>query len=358
MGIFTDPFINWKRVRNYVIMAVLIWSQAILLLVQENRPIHPRVVLLVVDGLRPDALTYLGSTDAPNFHYLMKTGASTLNARTDLRSTNTLPNTFSILTGRPVFDTPQAHRYTINTYTGKTVHEFTRKYIHSIFDVIHTSRLRSSFFASKNKLGAVIKSYTDKRFAPEDSETRTSPPRIDSYAINDQNDDKTFDLFINELIHFDSYFIFLHLVGPDTAGHQYGWRLEPDSEYLREVKRMDDYLGKLLKAIRKNRHLKGQVYLIVTSDHGGTEEGHDSIFDVRNYTVPFIVWGRGIARGADLYELNPTTRRDPKKAMFAFSSGLQPIRNSEAGNLALQLLELPSIPHSMINALKTLRVKN
>jgi len=358
MGFFTDPFINWKRVRNYLIMAVIVWSQAIFLMIQEHKPVHPRAILLVVDGLRPDAIKALGPKGAPNFTYLIKTGASTMNARTDLATTHTLPNIFSILTGRPAFYTPAAHNYMINTYTGKTIHEFTRKYIHSVFDVLHDSRMRSSFFASKNKLGAIIKSYTDPKFTPDDAEERTSPPRIDSYAINDGNDKKTFDQFMNELVNFDSYFIFLHLAGTDIAGHQFGWRLEPDSEYLREVKKMDDYLGQILRAIRWNRHLKGQVYLIVTSDHGGTEQGHDSIFDARNYTVPFLVWGRDVTRGADLYELNAATRLDPTKDMIDMSEGVQPIRNSEAGNLALQLLGLPSIPHSMINALQTLRVKN
>jgi predicted AlkP superfamily pyrophosphatase or phosphodiesterase len=356
MNIFSNPFINWRRVRLYGIMAVLVWSLSIFLLIQENKPAHKRVVLLVIDGLRSDALVTLGPQSAPNFHFLMRTGASTLNARTDLRSSLTLPNMISILTGRPVFDGTQAHKYLSNEYTGYATHDYKDVYIESIFDVLHENNMRAAFFSAKDKMGVFIKSYTDEKYVGPSKRGSKDPARIQSYFIADKNDGATLDKFLIDLNNFDSRFIFLHLAGPDRAGHQSGWSVEEGSAYMAAVQRVDSQIGEIIEAVQKRRHLRENVYLIITSDHGGDGEDHFNIYNKYNYTVPFIVWGPGVAKGADLYELNSDTRRDPKEGMVVFESDKQPVRNSDAGNLALSLLELPSIPNSVINALQSLRV--
>ena len=72
--------------------------------------------------------------------------------------------------------------------------------------------------------------------------------------------------------------------------------------------------------------------------------------------IPFYVWGVSIAAGVDLYELNPNTRLDPARSIPSMSAPVQPIRNGDAGNLALQLLGLPVIPNSTINASQDLAV--
>ncbi|HLF17419.1 MAG TPA: alkaline phosphatase family protein [Candidatus Omnitrophota bacterium] len=354
MSIFSDPFINWRRVSFYGIIAIFVWALTVLTLIHENRPIHKRVVLIVVDGLRPDALEALGPKGAPNFHYLMQTGASTLNARSDPRDTRTLPNVASMLTGRPVFDGESAHRYRMDDYVGKAVHDIKREYVQSIFDVLYQSKLRSSFFASKRKMGLFVKSYT---VMPRDRKGGKDPSRFQSYFITDENDALTLEKFLLDLREFDSRFIFLHLSGPDAVGHRQGWRVEANSPYMQEARKIDGYLGKILEVIRKNDRLNGQTYLIVTSDHGGDGRDHLDTFNKNNYTVPFFVWGPGVAKGADLYQLNHATRRYPKKYIIPYESNDQPIRNADAGNLALFLLELPPIPDSVINGLQSLRVK-
>jgi hypothetical protein len=67
------------------------------------------------------------------------------------------------------------------------------------------------------------------------------------------------------------------------------------------------------------------------------------------------VWGAGVADGADLYALN-TDRAAPGTGRPAYSATRQPIRNAEAANLVTELLGLPAVPGSRINAAQTLDV--
>jgi hypothetical protein len=102
--------------------------------------------------------------------------------------------------------------------------------------------------------------------------------------------------------------------------------------------------------------LNGKTAIILTSDHGGIRNTHGDPADPADYTIPFFVWGPGVEAAADLYSLNPATRLDPGAGRPDYGAAVQPIRNGDSGNLALQLLGLGPVSGSTINANQDLAV--
>jgi hypothetical protein len=109
-------------------------------------------------------------------------------------------------------------------------------------------------------------------------------------------------------------------------------------------------LGAILDLAEQDPALKGRTVIILTADHGGKGFDHSNNTDPYDYTIPFGVWGAGIKGGTDLYVVSAKTRTDPGAGRPNYKAAGQPIRNSEVGNLALQLLGLGPIPGSTINS--------
>ena len=92
-------------------------------------------------------------------------------------------------------------------------------------------------------------------------------------------------------------------------------------------------------------------------DNGLFCDGHFEVNNPLHYRIPFLVWGAGVPAGADLYALNPTSRQAPSTpGRPDYNAALQPVRDGDAGNLALSLLGLGPVPGSMINAAQNLFV--
>ena len=315
------------------------------------------VVHVSVDGLRSDAVTILGHSNAPNFYRLRAEGAFTDNARTDVDYLGTLPNHITQLTGRGVGGS-RGHNYKDNRFPPllRTIHSNKGAYVASVFDVVHDHGLSTALFTSKEKFQILRQSYNSINGAMDQTGADNGRGKIDYYRYQEDTG-KLIDDFIATMHIRRFNYSFIHLRDPDSAGHEEYWDVTPGSAYLKAVARVDRLLGKLLDFISRDRELAGKTVLIVTSDHGGTYGSNHTIVDGRkNYTIPFYVWGAGVPAGKDLYAMNRETRLDPGTGRPPYSAPIQPIREGDAANLVLSLLGLGPVPGSTINHAQDLRV--
>ena len=320
----------------------------------EAQPIS-HVIHISVDGLRPDAITALGPANLPNFYRLRAEGAFTDNARTDYDYTETLMNHTSQLTGRGTLGAT-GHNWTNNVdpQAGQTLASNKGSYVAGVYDVAHDNGLRTGLYASKSKFSLFDTSWDSVSGTPDLVGPDNGRNKIDVYLYLDDT-----AVLVNTMISTMTaqpfHYVFLHLADPDLTGHSSGWTVFPTSSaYCATIKTMDKRLGRIFSLIDTNAQWHGRTAIILTADHGGSGTDHGDSTLPADYTVPFYVWGPGVMPGADLYLLNPGRRLDPGTNRPAYSAPGQPIRNGEAANVALKLLQLGPVPGSTINAAQDL----
>jgi arylsulfatase A-like enzyme len=86
--------------------------------------------------------------------------------------------------------------------------------------------------------------------------------------------------------------LFVHLPGPDAAGHDYGW-MSPT--YLGTVAHTDEAVGRVLEAVAA-RGWADTALILVTADHGGHGNLHGSS-SPEDVTIPWVVAGPGVVEG-------------------------------------------------------------
>lgn len=316
------------------------------------------VIHISVDGLRPSFLqTAIDAGNAPNFKRFQDEGAWTNNARTDYTHTITLPNHTSMITGRPVLQpvglaNTLHHGYTSNSDPAPTSTLHNRgnlnvPYKASTFDVAHDAGLSTAMYASKNKFVIYDQSYN----ATSGAEHVNGRDKIDTYYGPESTATMQTAMLAGLAANHFNY-TFLHYADCDDAGHGSGWG---SATWYNALSTVDGYLGQLFELIENDDTFAGQTAIVLSADHGGTGSSHDSAATATNYTIPFYVWGAGVAHG-DLYALSSDTRTDPITSRPTYLVAGQPIRNGDGGNLALSLLSLGPIPGSFINASQDLRV--
>ncbi|WP_243059423.1 alkaline phosphatase family protein [Nocardioides sp. SR21] len=297
-------------------------------------PVAPpsSVVAISVDGLNVEAVRQLGAAGAPTLHRMLDEGAGTLNARTELEQTVTLPNHTSMLTGRRIDADAGGHGVTWDgDRPGTTVQGAAGHPVGSVFSAVHTAGGSAALYTTKEKFELYERSW---------------PAGVDTCRFT-ANQRRLVRLARADLADGAPTFTFLHVSLPDRAGHAYGG-MSP--QYLDAVRRTDKQLGTVLRAVAGH-----EVTVILTADHGfatGATD-HSAKRNVENYRIPFLVWGSGVAH-SDLYATNPTFR-DPRGRRPAYA-GKQPVRNGDVANLALDLLGLGPVRGSGIDPEQTLSV--
>jgi predicted AlkP superfamily pyrophosphatase or phosphodiesterase len=246
-------------------------------------PVTRHVLIISVDGLRPDAIDL---APMPNLQALMQTGAYTLTAQTTFPSA-TLPSHTSMLTGL----CPAKHGVNWNDYLPEKGYAKGT----DLFDVAHAAGLKTVMFVGKEKLRQI-----------------TEPGSLNIFRyINDR--DTVIAQRLTEEFPADFGVLFVHLATPDAMGHVYGW-MTP--QYISVVQHADEAIGTILKDLDEHG-LRQDTLVIITADHGGHKQTHGSHMP-EDMTIPWVISGPGVRPG----QLTTPVQTTDTAATAAWALGL------------------------------------
>lgn len=216
----------------------------------------------MLDGVRPDAITI---ANCPTLNALMARGSYTMNAQSVMPSI-TLPCHTSIFHSVP----PSRHGITSNVWTPMA------RPLPGLVDLAKGQLgLRCAFFYNWEEL----------RDLSRPGNLAHSWYVEASYV--EHGDDLVADEAASVISRGPFDFTFVYFGTVDTAGHFYGWM---SSEYLKQLERVDQQLGKVLDA------LPADASLIVQADHGGHERNHGT-HEPEDMTIPWLAVGPAIRQG-------------------------------------------------------------
>jgi arylsulfatase A-like enzyme len=235
--------------------------------IPSDEQIH--VVIVSVDGLRPDIIT---DDLMPRHVKLMKQGVTARVAST-VQLSDTLPSHAAMLSGRGV----KAHGLSWNSYKEN------RGYIKvpTVFSAARKHGLSTAMIVGKQKLRHIAGPENVDYFERPSYLCGGVAKRAGEYFHEKQPD-----------------LLFVHFSDPDEYGHSHGWM---SKEYILAARHSDECLGKVLDAIDASP-IASSTLVIVTADHGGEHRHHSNGRDAVNSHIPWIARGPGIKPGTVIEE--------------------------------------------------------
>ena len=223
-----------------------------------------RVLLILVDGLRPEALSL---ASCPAINDLIARGASTLTA-TSVMPTMTLPCHTSLVLSVP----PERHGIVENLWQPPLVSH------PGLFEVVRYASLRASMLYNWAPLRNIAQ-----------PESLYFSWFLDCLSRED-GDERVADAAVRHIQRDEPDFAFVYLGTADIAGHDHRFLSE---RYLRQVERIDGCVGRLLAAHPREGHV------VLHSDHGGHDWTHGTD-EPEDMTIPWILSGPGVRSGATI----------------------------------------------------------
>lgn len=220
-------------------------------------PVPPKILILSIDGLRPDALQ---QAQAPHMLGLTQRGAFTFAAQT-VHPSATLPAHASMLSGQ----LPEVHGILWND----TEPARGAILVPTLFSLAHERGLRTVMVVGKEKF-----------------EHLSAPGTIDQYVFITNGDQFVADQAVAEVAAgFDVMFV--NFPNTDYFGHLNGWMSDTQ---ISQLGRTDDAVGRLLAV------LPPETVVMLTADHGGHGVVHGSRLP-EDMTIPWIISGPGVRSG-------------------------------------------------------------
>ena len=230
------------------------------------------VIVVSIDGLRPDAIARF---KAPTLSRLMREGRYSLTAQT-IDLSLTLPSHTSMLTG------VGSDQHGV-TWTSNKTEERGHVAVPTIFGLARAKGFTTAAFFSKTKF--------EHLDVPESLDHSVGPTK----SPTPWGSHHTMGLVREHLRTARPNLLFVHFADADFAGHTFGWM---GHTYGMAVREIDRSLYSLLTAADE-AYGPGRYTVIVTADHGGHGRTHGTT-DKADTTIPWIVWGAGVARGDTL----------------------------------------------------------
>jgi len=244
----------------------------------QDRAVTRHVVLISLDGMRPDAIDHFG---ASTLQRLMREGAHAARART-IPLSHTLPSHASMLTG------VGSDRHGI-TWNDERLEAEGRVRVPTVFDLADDAGLETAAFAGKAKLRHL--------FRPDAPRHVVAPTRWRDYWMATE----VVDRLATYLTHRRPALLFVHVSEPDYAGHVGGWM---SWLYGLAVHRSDAAVAAVLR-LAEDAFGADNFTVIVTADHGGSGHDHGTAAP-EDMRIPWIAWGKGVRTGTNRDEVHIT----------------------------------------------------
>lgn len=230
-----------------------------------------KVLLILVDGMRPDSLAKCGH---PLVKELLEKGSYTLSARTVMPSV-TLPCHMSLFHSV----TPDRHNVLTNTYTPQV------RPIAGLFEQLAKFEKKNAMFYDWEELrdvsrpGSLAFSFlAGARDADGMHRTLVKTTKAICEYIPEEKPD----------------FTFFYIGVPDEVGHKYGWMTE---EYLASVAEAWDSIAKVLAVLPE------EYQVIVTADHGGHNRQHGTDLP-EDMTIPMFFIGKELEAAKEAEQIS------------------------------------------------------
>jgi predicted AlkP superfamily pyrophosphatase or phosphodiesterase len=250
------------------------------------------VIVLGIDGCSPDGII---QAPTPNIDSLVAHGSWTYEAKAQMPTVSS-PNWASLIDGIP----PAAHGIWSNSWQRKQIKD-------SVYCGAKKGHVSPTIFrvlreSDKHAQIACIMEWWSFR--------RLVEPGVCSIRQRTILEGIT-DFRVPTVISVRKpKFLFIHFNDVDETGHKYG---HGTKEYYAAVARVDQSIGKIVKAVKRAHMLESTVFIVV-ADHGGIGHGHGGSTP-QEVNIPFIISGAGIKQNHHItgyvnnYDLSPTIAR-------------------------------------------------